>query len=91
MAKSVQEFLNAANGSTIRATNQYEVYCTEKGNRIHKQGAEVFNEVEQLTFRNFSDEELQQLGSYIDRVMENLETDYSRNKSIIELNEETEK
>ena len=94
ITKTVKRMID--NGLLERKTNEqderkYEVYCTEKGNRIHKQGAEVFEDVEKLTFRNFTAEEMQQLGSYIDRVMENLETDYSRNKSIRELNEETEK
>ncbi len=92
ITKTVKRMID--NGLLERKTNEqderkYEVYCTEKGTAIYQQGYRIFQDVERLTFRNFTNEELQQFGSYIDRVMENLETDYSRNKSIRELNEET--
>lgn len=36
MAVSLQEFLNTANSNTIRANNQYEVFCTSGYNDIDK-------------------------------------------------------
>lgn len=36
MAKAVADFLNQANSSTIRCTNQYEVYCTSGYTDIDK-------------------------------------------------------
>lgn len=94
VTKTVKRMIH--NGLLERKTNEqderkYEVYCTEKGAAIHQQAREAFRDVERLTFRGFSEEELAQFGGYVDRVMENLETDYSRNKTIRELNEETEK
>lgn len=36
MAVSLQQFLNTANANTIRANNQYEVYCTSGYSEIDK-------------------------------------------------------
>ena len=94
VTKTVRRMI--ANGLLERKINgqderKYEVYCTEKGARIHHQGDQIFRDVEKLTFEGFSEEELEKFGAYVDRVLENLETDYSRSKSLRELSEETQK
>lgn len=85
-----------ANGLVQREVNEnderkYKIYCTEKGLEIHQQCRDVFRYTGEKTFKGFSDEELEQFNSYLDRIIENLETDYSRNKSIRELAEEIKK
>ncbi len=88
ITKSIKRML--ANEIIIRKVNEkderkFELYATEKGKKLSRKSLAIFEEVEQNTYEGFSDKELKQLDEYVTRIQNNLETDYSRNKSGIEL------
>lgn len=59
---------------------QMQLYITQKGNLLTKEARDCMNEIDHRTFQGFSDEELGLLEKMLDQMVENLETDYSRNK-----------
>ena len=88
VTKSVKRMIK--NGIITRVVNpederKFMLKATEKGLELSKTFISVFENVDKLTFKDFSEEEIEQFGRYMDRIMENLETDYSRNKSLREL------
>lgn len=64
---------------------RYELYPTGKGRQINDQAQQILRQVDEQTFSGFSEEELRQFDSFQDRIMNNLETDYSRNKTMRQL------
>ncbi|MBO4887506.1 MAG: MarR family transcriptional regulator [Firmicutes bacterium] len=55
------------------ADNRYnELTITEKGEQIVKDSKKAFHNTDMLMFRDFSREELEQLGEYLDRIADNL-------------------
>ena len=85
-----------ANGLVSRKVNEnderkYEIYLTEKGQEINKQCFEIFESVENLVFAGLSEKELKELDRILNKIDDNLETNYSRNKSIKQLYDEMEK
>ena len=55
------------------ADNRYnELSITEKGERIVKDSKKAFLSTDTQMFKDFSNEELEQLGSFLDRIAENL-------------------
>lgn len=55
------------------ADNRYnELSITEKGERIVKDSKKAFHSTDTQMFKDFSNEELEQLGSFLDRIAENL-------------------
>ena len=88
VTKSVKRMLK--NGIITRVTNpederKFMLKATEKGEELEASFINVFKRVDELAFKNFSEEEIEQFNGYLERIMENLETDYSRNKSLREL------
>lgn len=84
ITKSIKRMLN--NGIICRNTNEdderkFELYATEKGMELSRESQAIFREVGLRTFEGFSEEELQQLNEYVERIIDNLETDYSRGKT----------
>lgn len=64
---------------------KFELYATEKGKELSGKSSAIFNEVGERTYQGFDEEELEQLDEYISRILNNLETDYSRGRSGNEL------
>lgn len=64
---------------------QFKLFITEKGIQLTDEAREAMNQVDELSFMGFSDEEKELLNSLIQRMANNLETEYSRNKSPKEL------
>lgn len=88
VTKSVKRMIK--NGIITRVVNpederKFMLKATEKGNELSDSCINIFKNVDELTFKDFSEEEVEQFSNYLDRIMENLETDYSRNKSLREL------
>ena len=55
------------------ADNRYnELSITEKGERIVKDSKKAFHSTDTQMFKDFSNQELEQLGSFLDRIAENL-------------------
>lgn len=54
--------------------NRYnQIHITEKGLEMARYSISVFEEIEQVMFRGFSQEDLQALGDLLDRIYDNLE------------------
>ena len=70
---------------------KYALYVTEKGQKLLDDCNEKFEAVDDLTLKDFSDSEKEQLNDFILRIIDNLETDYSRGKNIAVLLAQTEK
>ncbi len=70
---------------------QYDLFITEKGIKHIKQMKEAFNCCNVMMFKDFSEEEIEVFNSFLDRILENLETDYSRDKTACLLNDEIKK
>ncbi len=49
-----------------------QISVTEKGQRVLKEGREIFTEVEKAMFSDFTEEDFALLGAYFDRIMGNL-------------------
>jgi len=64
---------------------QFKLFLTEKGTQLTDQARACMDEIDKLTFKGFSEEELEMLDSFFLRIADNLETDYSRNKKPSEL------
>ncbi len=72
-------------------SRQYDLYISEKGLNHINQMKEAFNKCNLLMFKDFDDEELEVFVSFLDRLLENLETDYSRDKYAFALMDEIKK
>ncbi len=88
VTKSVKRMISA--GLITRSTSeederQFHLCMTDVGSSLVHEAKSKFDQVEQLTFKGFSEEDLEQFNSYIDRIISNLETDYTRNKTMGEL------
>ncbi len=88
VTKSVKRMIK--NGIITRVVNpdderKFMLQATEKGSELNEKCINVFNSADELEFKNFTREEIEQFNEYMDRMMENLETDYSRNKTLREL------
>ncbi|MBR0385774.1 MAG: MarR family transcriptional regulator [Erysipelotrichaceae bacterium] len=88
ITKSIKRML--ANGIIYRKTNEederkFALYPTELGEQLSSRSQDIFRQVGMRCYQGFSEEELQQLDGYITRIVNNLETDYSRGKSGKEL------
>ncbi|NMA16585.1 MAG: winged helix-turn-helix transcriptional regulator [Erysipelotrichia bacterium] len=60
---------------------QFDLFITEKGlNHLDKM-KEAFYCCNVMMFKDFSEEEIGQFNNFLDRLLENLETDYSRDKT----------
>ncbi|MDI9539880.1 MAG: MarR family transcriptional regulator [Bacillota bacterium] len=74
-----------------RDCRQFDLFITEKG-RLHiEQMKQAFNCCNVMMFKDFSKEEMEVFNSFLDRILENLETDYSRDKTTCLLNDEIKK
>lgn len=51
----------------------WHIHATEAGRRLIPELREMINEIHQQIFAGFSDEEISQLGRFLDRIMTNLE------------------
>lgn len=60
---------------------QYDLFITEKGLRHIEQMKEAFQRCNVMMFKDFNEEEIAVFNSFLDRILENLETDYSRDKT----------
>lgn len=49
------------------------IQITEKGNEVIKNSISIFTEVEQRTYDGFTEEEMEMLNAYFDRMYDNLE------------------
>ena len=62
--------------ASLKGTHFYggknELSITEKGERIVKDSKKAFHSTDTQMFKDFSNEELEQLGSFLDRIAENL-------------------
>ena len=84
ITKSVKRMLNS--GVITREVNtdderQFKLYVTEKGKKLSDINRGIFDKADEMTYKGFSEEEYAQFEGYLDRMIENLETDYSRGKS----------
>jgi len=68
-----------------------KLYVTDKGNELAKQCRKNFDDIDELTIKGFTNEELEQLRDFISRMQENLETDYTRGKHTFNLVKERNK
>lgn len=62
-----------------------EINLTKKGIELLESSKAQVDQVDELCFKGFSEEEMTTFDSYLKRIMDNLETDYSRGKSPSEL------
>ena len=88
VTKSVKRMLN--NDIITRQVNsdderQFELYATEKGIQLARECSRIYDDTSELAYKGFSEEELKQFDEYLSRIMENLETDYSRGKTVRQL------
>ncbi len=94
VTKSVKRMIN---NDLIRRTvnendgRQYCLYLTDKGVQLTITASEVFDEVGELAFKDFSPQEMEVLGDFTQRIVNNLENDYSRGKSLPDLAAELDK
>ena len=94
VTKSVKKMIK--NGLITREVNRederkYELYATETGQHLAAKCRSIFEGVDNLFYRGFSEEEIETFAGFLHRIMDNLETDYSRNKTIRDLVMESEK
>jgi len=71
------------NGNVRRQINEaderkYRLYITEKGQRLVEQYRKAFNEVNQLTMKDFSEEDYRIINQLLMRMEKNLENDENR-------------
>ena len=64
---------------------KYQLKITQSGIELLESTKNIVDNVDQLTFKGFNDEELIEFNNYLERIINNLETDYSRNKKPYEL------
>lgn len=50
-----------------------QIFLTEKGHRIAESVKSIVDEMEQVSFQGFSDEEKEQCLAYLDRIFQNLQ------------------
>lgn len=72
-------------------SRQFDLFITEKGLIHIEKMKEAFNCCNVMMFKEFSEEELEAFSGFLDRILENLETDYSRDKSACLLMDEIKK
>ena len=92
ITKSVMRMLK--NEIVTRKVNKqderkFQLYATEKGIKVNEKCLAIFGEIDRSMFAGFSDEELAILDGFYQRMMNNLETNYSRDKSMAQLNRES--
>lgn len=64
---------------------------TEKGNQLARLCRKNFDDIDALTLKGFTEEEIEKLNEYISRMQENLETDYTRGERTFNLFKERSK
>lgn len=84
VTKTIKKLINS--GLIKRENNkqdlrQFDLFITEKGLAHIKQMKQAFNCCNMMMFKDFSEDEIEGLNSLLDRFLENLETDYSRDKT----------
>ena len=94
ITKSIKRMIS--NEIIYRVTNEsderkFALYATEKGEQLSAKSQAIFREVNENTYVGFNEEELKQFESFLDRIIDNLETDYSRGKTEKELLDSTMK
>ncbi len=94
VTKSVRRMMN--NGMINRTVSendarQYCLYLTDKGVQLTITASEVIDEVGELAFKGFSEEEMDVLYDFVVRLSNNLENDYSRGKSLHDLIAESDR
>lgn len=60
---------------------EYQIYLTDEGKESIILFKGCFDKVDNLSFKDFSEEELKQFDFYLDKILKNLETDYTRGKN----------
>ena len=88
VTKSIQRMLK--NELVTRTINQdderqVQLYITERGEKLVSSWQDALVGVENKSFKGFSNEEIDKLNEFLRRMADNLETDYTRNKSSKEL------
>ena len=88
VTKSVKRMLKT--GLVERHVNEsderkYALYATKKGQKLFESCISIFGEVNDLTLKGFSDEDREKFNEYLLRIMDNLETDYSRGLNMARL------
>ena len=94
ITKSVKRMIK--NGLITREINpederKFQLFASDLGMEVNRKCLDVFVNIDELTFKGFSEEEIKVFSELLTRMMDNLETDYSRNKSIRQLVMESEK
>ena len=68
---------------------KYALFATEKGQKLFESCLSTFDEVDSLTLKDFSEEDKEKFNEYLLKIMDNLETDYSRGLNMARLIAET--
>ncbi len=68
-----------------------QLFLTELGKENIVMLKTSFDEINQLTFKDFTDEEIKQFDAFLDKILKNLETDYTFGKNPDKLFKELEK
>ncbi len=69
---------------------KYALYATEKGEKMFKEFIHIIRDVDAMALQDFSDEQRKVFGECLEKMMNNLETDYSRGKNMNRLLAEAE-
>jgi len=88
ITKSIRRMINA--GVITRNVNdederKFQLFVTDLGIQASDKFREVFNNVDEEMFKNFSQEEKEMYYQMTERMMQNLETNYSRDKTLGQL------
>ncbi len=70
---------------------QYMLYVTKKSQRLTKTNRDAFAEVDKLTYKGLTEQESEQFSALLLKIQNNLETDYTRDKTPGRLFDEIEK
>ncbi|MDO4378080.1 MAG: MarR family transcriptional regulator [Erysipelotrichia bacterium] len=94
ISKAVTKLVNK--NLVIRKTNdidgrEYQLYLTDSGRESIKMFSGCFEEVNKLSFQNFTKDELEQFDHLLTKMLQNLETDYTCGKNPEKLIKEFEK